>query len=926
MPTCPCPSDPGVWSVVWSVVKWLFTGVVLTWIAFGVYSILFWRRLWFAFRAFNRLPSNRAHEQGWRRRITQSTSFLAAAWYLKDLAVPRGLGQWLFGNVAPGIPFDHKLLAGQRRVAERAVDALLSGPARIVIFTGPAGWGKTYTSHTLKTSLEPLAQVDVSWTMISASPESRIVEEFLKLSKLATAGRSASLSFEHLEMLSRHNRAKTSPHFFAHVHDFEAIAIESQALASARSLIERVGDSPHISLVITTRHNQGSLGKLLPILTSSPLVRFFPIEEQLSDDDISHLLGPERPVTEDIRPLSPLQLTLLRHYDEHTKEHVRLDSSGGRPTSVARPSPSDIPGMYRELFSYLKPAHQVCLQLLLARLVVSPERLFVRDPEELLARLGDGHPLLRLFAYVEGEGEGNPVARLAHPTVLALYTNDDIMSATTRRHRHEQWAEVLGAANTEAPLGRLQRVRHELRAQRGRVDHEEQITSVTHGGTLTMCRFLFETRSDFQEYFPGPSEGRPESASTILLLHDTTEDHETYVKEYVRVIDALVPRSPSTVMWAVSTVNLVKMMELLYQGLDAWEAANTLADYLKGLGEGGLTYGSAMNAVFEFDYNGDTPAAIESSNAAFRALAESPGHSPFTRATMLINEGMFRNNRFRIDDAVFDEAGRLYQEAEDLIKSEMALEPRGEYRLLMVRELLRVASGQLRWTYLKDGASVDVAGAWKDAYRLVEREAGWPMATPLQEFAYFALNASFIELAREGPTAAWQKYYEQAKNHQEAAGDTWFRLRLDQMAVFEETLYRGARRRQRGVRRHQDRVRALKAVIAEMLEIPDWTGIAFCAYQIEVMQAEKVDQAGIKSRYEEYVDVSIEAGRTFEKRLERERLFAILCGDDVADKRKYFPAWTRPESPSPMPLNLHGLLLLRSVSLLDQANWRPARG
>jgi len=27
-----------------------------------------------------------------------------------------------------------------------------------------------------------------------------------------------------------------------------------------------------------------------------------------------------------------------------------------------------------------------------------------------------------------------------------------------------------------------------------------------------------------------------------------------------------------------------------------------------------------------------------------------------------------------------------------------------------------------------------------------------------------------------------------------------------------------------------------------------------------------------------------------------------------------------------MPLNLHGLLLLRSVSLLDQVNWRPARG
>jgi hypothetical protein len=367
------------------------------------------------------------------------------------------------------------------------------------------------------------------------------------------------------------------------------------------------------------------------------------------------------------------------------------------------------------------------------------------------------------------------------------------------------------------------------------------------------------------------------------------------------------------------------MMELLYQGLDAWEAANTLANHLKGFVEAGLTYGSAMNAVFEFDYNGKTPAAIESSHAAFRALERGPRPSPFTRATMLINEGIFRNNQFRIEPE-FDEAGRLYQEAKDLIESELGLEPRREYRLLMLRELLRVASGQLRWTYLKNGASVDVAGAWDDACRLVEREAGWPMATPLQEFAYFALNASFIELAREGPTRAWQKYYEQAKNHQEAAGDTWFRLRLDQMAIFEETLYRGARRRHRGARRHQDRVRALKTVIAEMLEISDWTGIAFCAYQMEVMQAEKVGKVGIKSRYEEYVDVSKEADRTFEKRLERERLFAILCGDDVTDKRTYFPAWSRPDSSSPMPLNLHGLLLLRSVSLLDQANWRPARG
>jgi len=292
---------------------------------------------------------------------------------------------------------------------------------------------------------------------------------------------------------------------------------------------------------------------------------------------------------------------------------------------------------------------------------------------------------------------------------------------------------------------------------------------------------------------------------------------------------------------------------------------------------------------------------------------------------MLINEGIFRNNQFRIDPG-FDQAGRLYHEAGGLIASAMVLEARRAYRLLMLRELLRVASGHLRWTYLKDPASVDVGEAWDNACQLVEREAGWPMATPLQEFAYFALNASFIELAREGPTGKWHTYYEQARNHQEAAGDTWFRLRLDQMAVLEETLYRGARRRRRGGRTQRDRVRALETVIAEMLEIPDWTGIAFCAYQIAVMQEGEVDKATIKSQYEKYVRVNVDADRTFEKRLDRERFFAILCGDDIADKRKYFPAWTRTQSPSPMPLNLHGLLLLRSVSLLDQVNWRPARG
>jgi len=902
MPTA--PSDSTMWSLVSSLAKLS----VLIGLAVAIYAIRSRRLIWFTVRAFNRRPPSRVHERGRRVRLAQLTSLLAALWYLKDLLVPRGLGHWLFGDVAPGIPSDHEPLASQEEPARRAAYLLLRRPIRIVIFTGKAGWGKTHTSHNLKTRLAPLAQVDVSWTMIAANPESRIVEEFIKTSK-TTAGRSVSLSFEHLALLARGNRSQTSPHFFAHVHDFEAIAVESHSLASARGLIERVIRSPHISLVITTRHTQARLEKLLPIL-SSRLVAFIPVKERLLVADVRRLLTPGRPISNDVLLLSPLQLTLRRHYEERT----RREGPGEGPTSAVAPAASDTREIYLRLFAYLKPAQQVCLQLFLARLVVSPERLFVRHPEELLAPLRDGDTLLRLFAYVEGGGEGDPVARLAHPTVLELYSDARIMSPATRQRRHQQWAEALAAGNTDSALDRLQLVRHELRAQRGRADHEEQITSVTLGGTLAICRFLFESRSDFHEYLLTTTEGDHASPGTILMLHDSTERAD----EYEKVVDALVSRSQSTVTSKVRTKNLVKMMELLYQGLDAWAAAKKLGDHLETLGANGSIYSWAMKAVFEFDSDANTRAAIESSREARRKWGQGPGNppdqSPFTRATMLINEGIFCNNQFRntcaADAAAFDNAGHLYDEAGKLIKAEMERETRREYRLLMLRELLRVASGQLRWTYLKDGASVDVGKAWRDARQLVEREAGWPLATPLQEFAYFALNASFIELARKGRRGLWREYYGHARNHQEAAGDTWFRLRLDQMAVLAATLDRGVRERREGLK-------ALETVVGEMLGIDDWTGIAFCSYQIAVMGADRIDKDRIEARYAQYVTGG--ADRSFEKRLDREKLFSILCGDNVEDKGKYFPGW----SESPMPLNLHGLLMLRAVSLLDQVNWTP---
>ena len=888
-----CPSDCGLWSVACNVLTW-------TLVVVAAYAIRSWRLLWFTVRAFNRAPARRVHAGVFRRVFARVTSVLAALWYLKDLLVPRGLGDWLFGNVPPGIPSDHEPLDSQVRAARHAARLLLRGTTRIVIFTGGAGWGKTHTSHDLKHRLAPLTQIDVSWTMISANPEGRLVEEFARLVKTATGDQPVSSSFDQLRALVRRNRARTSPHFFAHVHDFEAIAIESHSLAAARRLIERVSVSPHISLVITTRHDQARLEKLLPVLSSS-LVTFIPITERLPDGDVRRLLAPGRALSDGVRLLSPLRLTLLRHYEE------RIDIS-------SRASATETLGMYRSLFSCLAPAQQVCLQLFLARLVVSPQRLFVRRPGELLARLGDGDPLLRLFAYVEGEGD--PVARLAHPTVLQLYAGDEIMSAATRQRRHAQWAEALGGGSTGDSLVHLQRVRHELRARRGRADHEEQITSVTHGGTLAICRFLFECRSDFQEYFPEPAADPHDSPGTILMRHDSIESPD----EYVGVVEALVRSSPGPARWE-KTRNLVKMMELLYQGLDAWVAASTLAGHLTSRGEEGMVYGAAMTAVFEFDYNADTLAAIASAHEAVRGWQRASGTSssltPFTRATMLINEGVFRNNQFRndraSDAATFDKAEGLYLEARDLITSEMVREDRPEYRLLMLRERLRVSSGLLRWSYLKHGAGgVNVDQAWEAARKLVEHEAGWPTATPLQEFAYFALNASFIELACKGRLGRWREYHTAARHHQEAAGDTWFRLRLDQMDVVAATLEEGTVGRLGGVK-------TLETVIGEMRGMEDWTGIAFCSYQLAVLRAARIEASRIQEQYELYVSGQHEP--TFVTRLQRERLFAILCGDDDEAKAKYFPAWTR----SPMPLNLHGLLLLRSVSLLDQVNWSPDR-
>jgi hypothetical protein len=886
-------SDFTVWSVLESLAKLLgFIGLVV-----AVYAIRSRRLIWFTVRAFNRLPPSRVHERGRRIRFTQLTSLLAALWYLKDLFVPRGLGQWLFGDVAPGIPSDHKPLASQESAARSAEWLLLSGGTRIVVFTGEAGWGKTYTSHDLKARLAPLAQVDVSWTMIAANPESRIVDEFIKSSKTPTAGRSGSLSFDHLQMLSRTNRSKTSPHFFAHIHDFEAIAVESQSLASARRLIERVTASRHISLIVTTRHPQVRLTRLLPILSARPLVRFIEIKGPLPEADVLRLLYPRASLFREVRKLSPLQVTLRREYEECKR----------RSGSANDPAPADIAENYCLLFAYLSPSQQVCLQLLLARLAVSPERLYLRKPEAPLKQLFEGHSLLRLFAYIEYGGEGDPVARLAHPTVLELYSDSTIMSGLTREYRHGQWVDVLAVQPTEDSFARLQLVRHELRANRGRAQHEEQITSATYGGTLTICRFLLECRSDFHEYFPQTMEYGPASPSALLLRHDGTESSG----DYATLAKALVGRSPSATMRPVTIRNLAKMTELLYQGLDAWDAANVLGQHLSQGGDG-VVHGFSMQAVFDFD-SGNTKRAMRKSRRALPAGVHSSRdwyQSPFTLATLLINEGIFRNNQFkdeaRFDLARFDQAERLYRRAGALIEAEMKRERRPEYRLLMLRERLRVVSGLLRWTYLRNGWVDSVDQFRTTARDLVERESGWPMATAIQEFAYFALNASFIELAGRGPTKECREYYELAKNHQEAAGDTWFRLRLDQMGVVLA-----------GARKKEERLETLTTVIGEMREISDWAGIAFCAYQIAVLRGGRVGRGTIEAEYKEHVRNT--SARSFDDILKRERLFKILCEGDVA-KKKYFPAWTE----SPMPLNLHGLLMLRAVSLLDQVNWKSA--
>ena len=66
------------------------------------------------------------------------------------------------------------------------------------------------------------------------------------------------------------------------------------------------------------------------------------------------------------------------------------------------------------------------------------------------------------------------------------------------------------------------------------------------------------------------------------------------------------------------------MMELLYQGLDAWAAAKKLGDHLETLGADGSIYSWAMKAVFEFDSDANTRAAIESSREARRRGGRGP--------------------------------------------------------------------------------------------------------------------------------------------------------------------------------------------------------------------------------------------------------------------------------------------------------------
>ena len=345
------PSDSTLWSVVSSLAKLS----VLISLAVGVYVFRAPHLIWFTIRAFNRLPSRLAQERGRRDRFTQATSLLAGLWYLKDLFVPRGLGHWVFGDVPPGIPSDHERLKSQEAAAGEAAKLLLSGRTRIVIFTGKAGWGKTYTSHSLRNRLAPLAQISVSWTMISANPESRIVEEFINVSKTATAGRPVSLAFDYLEAISRGNRSKTSPHFFAHIHDFEAIAVESQSLASARRLIERVEASEHMSLVITTRDPGERLAKLLPVLSSN-LVKLIEIKGPLPTADVRRL-SPREPVSPAVQELSPLQLTLRRHYYKYHPPR----RSAVRPGNIIDRTPADPAELYRLLFADLRPSRQVCL-------------------------------------------------------------------------------------------------------------------------------------------------------------------------------------------------------------------------------------------------------------------------------------------------------------------------------------------------------------------------------------------------------------------------------------------------------------------------------------------------------------------------------------------------------------------------------------
>jgi hypothetical protein len=504
--------------------------------------------------------------------------------------------------------------------------------------------------------------------------------------------------------------------------------------------------------------------------------------------------------------------------------------------------------------------------------------------------------------------------RLAHPTVLELYAQSDFMSPASAATRHEHWSHAFATQNSRDSIEILQRIRHELRAHQLQSDIEDRLTTASEELNLSLCRFVFECRADYHHFaLRSPNHDTPPS-----FLHDV--DREQY--QYVGTIaDQTTPATP-----AAALHNIAKMMELLYQGLDEWEPANRLADRLeKTLRQPWMTYGSSMKAICEFDlakHPRSSETAITLSEPARRAFPARYSGS-MTRATMLINEGIFRNNTFRRSDS-FETAGALYTEAGALIDTALRREAHARFRRLLVREKLRVLSGLLRWEYLRAGFSARpdlVKSYWSAGCAAVEGECGRPVEKGMQEFAYLALNASFIELARTGIRGDVATYYREARNHQEAAGDRWFRRRLDQMKIAIDMLLPTSHQSLR------QQLKELGRINDELARDDDWTGVAFCTYQI--VRAERYtspNDEGIEKEVERRYEVLRDAPGSspthfskrpcFSTRLEREHFFEILLYGK--EQGKYFPAWPSRQ----MPLNLQGLLMLRSISLLDQANWR----